>query len=283
MKAPDFEYIRAATTDDVFEAFDRYGDDAQILAGGQSLMATLNLRLSQPAALIDINGLPDLEGIRIEDNVVRIGALTRHATVGASAIIARHVPLIAMAMPHVAHLAIRNRGTFGGSLALADPAAELPACLLALAGDVVLLGPDGRRTVAARDFFKGLYETDRRADELLVEARIPVAEDGAFFAFSEFSRRHGDFAQAGIACKARIDTGKIADMSLVSFAAEECPRVIEEAREAAIGAAPPDAAVPVGDAVRAALDPMESPLASGAFKREISGVLAARAIGSLST
>jgi carbon-monoxide dehydrogenase medium subunit len=281
MKAPDFDYVRAAGLADVFDAFAHYGEEAQILAGGQSLLASLNLRLSQPAALIDINGLAGLAGIEDRGDVVRIGAMTRHAAVAADPAVARRLPLVARAMPHVAHMAVRNRGTFGGSIALADPAAEMPACLLALEGDLVLEGPGGRRTVAADDFFLGLYETALAPDEVLVEARLPAARPGEAFAFVELSRRHGDFALAGIACRARLDAGAIHGLRLVAFAAEERPRVIVDAAAAAEGRALADAAEAVAEAVGAALDPMDSPLASAAYKRHLSRVLAARAVAEL--
>lgn len=281
MKAPDFDYVRATRVEEVFDAFDHYGEDAQILAGGQSLLASLNLRLSQPAALVDINGLSALAGIETDGTVVCIGALTRHAAVAADPTIGAQVPLIARAMPHVAHMAVRNRGTFGGSVALADPAAEMPACLLTLGGELVLQGPGGRRTVAAADFFLGLYETARAPDELLIAARLPAARPGGVFAFTEFSRRHGDFALAGVACRGRLEDGAIRDLRLVAFAAEDRPRVIEAAAAAAEGRAPEDAADPVAEAVGAALDPMDSPLASAAVKRHLSRALAGRAVAGL--
>lgn len=281
MKAPDFTYLRADRIEDVFDAFAEHGEDAQIIAGGQSLVASLNLRLSQPAVLVDINGLGELAGISADGDGVRIGALARHVAVAGSDAVATHLPLIARAMPHVAHMAVRNRGTFGGSLALADPAAEMPACLLALAGEVVLRGPGGERRVAADEFFQGLYETARAPDEILVEAHLPAAGDGEVFAFQEFSRRHGDFAQAGIACRARLDDGAIRDLRLVVFAVEERPRVIAAAAAAADGKSPMEAVDAVVDAVGDALDPMDSPLASAAYKRHLARVLAGRAIAGL--
>ena len=183
MKAPKFRYVRVDTLERALELLDRHGEDARILAGGQSLMPTLNMRLSQPDILIDINRLEELKGISAENGRVRIGALARHAAVLSSPIVARDLPLIAEAMPHVAHVAVRNRGTFGGSIALADPAAELPACVVALDAMLVVQSVDGRREIPARDYFKGLYETERRANELLIEARIPVEEPGTVSVF----------------------------------------------------------------------------------------------------
>ena len=162
MKPAPFAYAKARSVEDAVRLLGEHGDGAKLLAGGQSLMATLNMRLSQPSILIDLNGIAGLDGIALKDGFVEIGAMARHATVMASDVIAKHAPLIAMAMPHIGHPAIRNRGTIGGSIAFADPAAELPACFLALGGEVEIAGPKGRRKVKADDFFKALYETSHR-------------------------------------------------------------------------------------------------------------------------
>ena len=176
MKPPRFSYARAESLDHAVRLLAEHGDEARILAGGQSLMPTLAMRLSQPSVLIDINRLDALKGIHDGDGTVRIGALARHVEVMNSPIVARHLPLIAEAMPHVAHVAVRNRGTFGGSIALADPAAELPACILALGATLVV----ERRAAAddpAEEFFHGLYETAREPDEILVEVLIPEQKE----------------------------------------------------------------------------------------------------------
>ncbi len=157
MKPAPFEYAQARSVAHAIELLN--SDDARLLAGGQSLIATLNMRLSQPALLIDINGIAELEHITRKDELIEIGALARHAAVERSPDIARHAPLVALAMPHIGHPAIRNRGTFGGSIAFADPSAELPACLLALEGEIDIAGPNGNRCVKAADFFTGLFET----------------------------------------------------------------------------------------------------------------------------
>ncbi len=235
MKAPKFSYVRPESLDAVFALLARHGDDARILAGGQSLMPTLNMRLSQPGLLIDINRIDALKGISLEAGVIRIGALARHVEVMNSPLIAKHLPLIAEAMPHIAHVAVRNRGTFGGSIALADPSAELPACILALQGDLVLQGVRGRRTVAADDFFLGLYETARSPDELLIEARIPVQREGMTSVFMELARRHGDFAIAGLACYGRFQRDAVSDARLVYFGSEVKPRLAARAMAAVNG------------------------------------------------
>ena len=161
MKAPKFNYIKAKSRHQALELLDSLGDEGRIIAGGQSLMPTLNMRLSQPDTLIDINQIPDLQRIAVENDIVKIGALCRHAEIAQSPIINEHLSLISQAMSHVAHVAVRNRGTIGGSIALADPAAELPACAVALGATLAVESINGRREIAAEDFFKGLYETAR--------------------------------------------------------------------------------------------------------------------------
>jgi carbon-monoxide dehydrogenase medium subunit len=185
------------------------------LAGGQSLMATLNLRLSKPDLLVDIGGLNELRGIRLERDAVRIGALTTHAEVAASPHVRQHLPLIAEAIRHVGHLAIRNRGTFGGSLAYADPAAELPACSVALNATMLIAGCAGQREVSAENFYKGMFETDLKAGELLIEVRLPKQKRQQKWGFAELSRRHGDFALAGLAATLTSDDDRIGDARLV--------------------------------------------------------------------
>lgn len=229
MKAPRFAYARAESIGHALELLDKHGADARVLAGGQSLMPTLNMRLSQPALLIDINRLDALKGITIQNGVVRIGALTRHVEVMNAPIVAQHLPLIAEAMPNVAHLAVRNRGTFGGSLALADPAAEMPACALALEATLIVESVKGRRRIAAQDYFRGLYETARAPNELLVEVEIPAQPAETVSVFLELSRRHGDFAMAGVALCARFDREVIAELRLVYFGSEEKPTLATSA------------------------------------------------------
>lgn len=210
MKPAPFAYARAKSLDDVFDKLDAHGDQARLLAGGQSLIATLNLRLSTPSLLLDINGLAELRGIKVESNTLRIGALTRHAELGADPLVARHAPLLAEAVPHIAHAAIRNRGTIGGSVAFADPAAELPACMLALEATIVAQGRGGERRIAADDFFKGLYETDLRDGELIVALEIPLPAAGQRSALIELARRHGDYAIVGLAALVRPGVARLA-------------------------------------------------------------------------
>jgi carbon-monoxide dehydrogenase medium subunit len=235
VKAPRFSYVRPESLKQVLELLAEHGDDARILAGGQSLMPVLNMRLSQPKLVIDINRIDALKGIALQGDVVRIGALTRHVEVMNSEIVARHLPLIAEAMPHVAHVAVRNRGTFGGSIALADPSAEMPACILALGATLVVESRRGRRSIAADDFFLGLYETARAADELLVEVLIPAQKRDHVSVFMELARRHGDFAIAGLACYARFDGEIVRDARLVYFGSEAKPTLAAGAIAAIAG------------------------------------------------
>ena len=236
MKAPRFSYVRARSVEQALALLGEHGEEARVLAGGQSLMPTLNMRLSQPKLLIDINRLDALAGISLAGDRVRIGALARHVEVANSTVVAEHLPLIAEAMPHVAHVAVRNRGTFGGSLALADPAAEMPACVLALDATLVLASAaGGRREVAADDYFLGLYETARRPDELLVEALIPVKRTGSVSVFLELARRHGDFALAGVAFQLAIEAGVMTGSRLAYFGSEDRPTLARGAAAAIQG------------------------------------------------
>ncbi len=260
-----------------------HGEDAVILAGGQSLMPTLNMRLSAPKLVIDINRIAELKGISVADGELRIGALARHAEVMASDDVARHLPLIARALPHVGHVAVRNRGTFGGSVAYADPAAEMPACVLALGATLVLESEaGGRRSVVAADYFKGLYQTERRADELLVEARMACAADGEVSAFGELSRRQGDFALAGLACVGRIEGGAFRDLRLVYFATEDRPVLAAGAAAAADGQAlSEETAAAVEAALEHDLDPMSNLHADAATRLHLARVLTRRALASM--
>lgn len=277
MKPAPFAYAKAASVEDALALLAGRGDGARLLAGGQSLIATLNMRLSAPELLIDLNAIPSLDDIALKDGRVEIGALARHAQAEHSDIIAKHAPLIAMAMPHIGHPAIRNRGTIGGSIAFADPAAELPACLLALAGDAEIAGARGRRRVRADDFFKGLYETAIGPGEMLTAIRIPAATPDARFGFSELSRRHGDYAMAGLAASARAEGKSLKDIRLAFFGVALTPVRAREA-EAALTAGSID------DAVRALasdLDPPDDIQANGKVKLHLAAVLLRRVAAQL--
>ena len=205
MKAPSFAYAKAKSLAEAFDLIERPG--ARILAGGQSLIASLNMRLSQPELLVDITGLKDLRGIERRPGGLRIGALVTHAQLQRSDDVDQHAPLLLQAAAHIAHPAIRNRGTMGGSLALADPAAEYPACALALNATIVLVHRRGERRVPASKFFKGLFETDLRPGEILAAAEFPKVGRSVFL---EFARRHGDYAIVGLAGVADASGKRIA-------------------------------------------------------------------------
>ena len=272
MKPAPFAYAKARSVADAVRLLGEHGDGARLLAGGQSLMATLNMRLSSPQILIDLNGIAGLDKIALREGAVEIGAMVRHTAAMSSDVIAKHAPLLALALPHVAHPAIRNRGTIGGSIAFADPAAELPACFLALGGEAVIAGPDGERSVGADDFFKGLYETAIGPQDMLTAIRIPAANANMRYGFAELSRRHGDYAMAGLAASARAEADALKDVRLAYFGVGLTPLRARNA-EAALENADLDAAV---HALATDLDPPDDIQATGAVKRHLAGVLLRR-------
>jgi len=216
MKSPPFEYVKVHQVEEALALLQIHRDDARILAGGQTLLATLNMRLSEPALLIDIAGIDALRGIERVGDWLRIGAMTTHSEIESSALVAEHAPLLIAAVPHIAHRAIRNSGTWGGSIAYGDPAAEWPCCLVAMEGVITVQGPAGQRRIAATDFFLDLYTTDLQTDEIVVSAEVPIASTGEWFAFDELARRHGDYAVAGVAVAARFD-GLVAQWVRLGF------------------------------------------------------------------
>jgi carbon-monoxide dehydrogenase medium subunit len=277
VKPAPFAYAKAVSVEDALALLAEHGDGARLLAGGQSLIATLNMRLFAPELLIDLNAISGLAGIALQDGRVEIGAMTRHIEAERSDTIARHAPLFAMALPHIGHPAIRNRGTIGGSIAFADPAAELPACLLALAGEAEIAGANGRRHVKVDDFFKGLYETAVGPGELLTAIRIPAADAASRFGFAELSRRHGDYAMAGLAASARADGKALKDIRLAFFGVALTPIRAKNAEAALAGGS-------VDDAMRALasdLDPPDDIQASGKVKLHLAGVLLQRVAAQL--
>ena len=273
MKPAPFAYKKVRS---LAEAVALLGEhkDARLLAGGQSLIATLNMRLSAPSLLIDINGIAGLDGISHKAGTVEIGALVRHAKAERSDAVARHAPLLARALPHIGHAAIRNRGTLGGSIAFADPAAELPACLLALDGEVDASGPKGKRTIKAADFFKGLFETALGPQDVLTAIRVPAAGKDTRVGFAELARRHGDYAIVGLAASARADgkgnNSRLADVRLAYFGVG-ATAVRAKKAEAALASGNVDAAVAALD-----LEPQDDVQATGAVKKHLAGVLLRR-------
>ncbi len=274
MKPAPFGFAKATSVEHAVTLLGKHAD-ARLLAGGQSLIATLNMRLSAPKLLIDINALDELKRITVAGDWLEIGALVRHAEAERSAEIARHAPLIALALPHIAHPAIRNRGTIGGSIAYADPAAELPACLLALGGEVVIANKAGRRTVAADDFFKGMIETALDTGDILTGIRVPAARADSRHGFAELARRHGDYALVGLAAVARPNGKVLRDVRLAFFGVGATP----------VRARTAEAAVEIGTDVVAALardlDPEGDVQASAAAKMHLAGVLLRRVMAQL--
>ena len=277
MKPAPFAYARATTLEVVFDTLERHGDSARILAGGQSLMPTLNLRLSAPELLLDINGIVALRGIALNGEVIRVGALTRHAELGTDPLVARHLPLLAQAVPHIAHPAIRNRGTIGGSLALADPAAELPACALALDATIVAIGRGGERRIPAREFFVGLYTTALAANEIVAAVEFPVPAAGHRACILELARRPGDYAIVGLAATARREGEGLRDPRLAWFGVG-ATALRTPAAEAALAAGDVPAAQAALDDE---LDPPEDLHGPPSLRRHLARVLLGRAVARL--
>lgn len=236
MKAPAFAYHRASSLVEALRLLEHYGDAARVLAGGQSLLPALNLRLTHPQCLIDISELAELRGETLVGSVIELGALTTHRALACSAMIGKHLPLLAMAVPYVAHAAIRNRGTLGGSLALADPAAEYPAVALACEARMRLRSVRGERQVKASDYFQGLYQTALDNDEILCAVEFPIARPNERFGFQELARRHGDYAMAGLAARVQVtEDNRVEQAHLAFFALGDRPILAQRACACLLG------------------------------------------------
>ena len=280
MKAPAFQYLRARSTADACALLYEHGADARILAGGQSLIPVLNLRLANPAALIDINRIAEMAGISSDHSTVRIGALTRYRDIEDSATVRQHLGLIACALPFVAHPAIRNRGTIGGSLATADPAAEMPACCLALDARMIVDSKRGQRSVAAADFFRSTFETALEADELLTAVEFPIARTDWRHGFAEFSRRRGDFAIVGAAVCGSVVARRFMEARVVMFGVADTPMRIVSAEDARVSAANLKEGIAAAQAtLSVALEPPSDNHASSETRLHLSRVLLGRALG----
>ena len=275
MKAAAFDYVRAATVDEAVHLLSE-NSSAKLLAGGQSLIPALNLRLMSPDLLIDIGGLHALRGIRVDGGAVKIGALTRHAELLVSPDIAAHAPLLVQAMPHIAHPAIRNRGTIGGSLAHADPASELPACVLALGATLVLRSRAGERRVAADSFFTGLYQTALAPDEILTGIEFPAAQADTRVYFHEFARRSGDYAIVGLAAQGRLQGERITELRLAFFGVGERATLCPAAAAILMQTASPQAVADAQAALARDLSPQNDHQASSAARMHLARVLLAR-------
>jgi carbon-monoxide dehydrogenase medium subunit len=238
MKLPHVDYEAPTTVSEAVDLLAEHLDDASVLAGGQSLIPLLALRLAHPAVLIDINGIDELSGVSADNGRVAIGAMTREYVAEESEIVADALPLLAAALPLIGHEAIRNRGTIGGSLAHADPAAELPAVARALDAEFVVRDQSGERVVPAAEWFEGYLMTSRRPEELLVEVRFPAAGPGTGTSFQEVARRHGDFAIVGLAASLTLSGGTITDARLAFAGVSDVPVRAVEAEDLLVGERP---------------------------------------------
>ena len=282
MKAPSFAYVKPASLNEALALLSSQPGSAVALAGGQSLMATLNLRLSAPELLVDIGALDELRGIAQDDDVVRIGALTTHNELAASPVIRRHLPLIASAVRHVGHVAIRNRGTLGGSLAYADPAAELPACCVALDGLIVVAGNAGHREVPAAKFYTGLFDTALQPGELIVEVRLRKQPADRRWGFAELARRHGDFALAGLAATAETENGRITESRLVYFGCTDRAKPAGGVAQRLRGETLPLGACEwLIDALAADLKPLDTPGLKARTKLQLASAVTRRTLNDL--
>jgi carbon-monoxide dehydrogenase medium subunit len=279
MKPPPFEYLAADSVDAAVQALADSGGDGKIIAGGQSLLPMLNFRLLRPSVLVDINRIPDLAYVRDDGDRIRIGPLTKHYALEISNIVATQLPVLHEAMGYVAHLAIRNRGTIGGSLSHADPAAELPMMSLLLDARLEVQSPAGRRTIEAQDFFLGALTTALEDGEMLVEVNLPKLRKGTGWAFEEVARRSGDFALACVAVTLSHDDGKISDVRIGMMGVGETPMRATEAERLLAGQRYSDAVVAAAvEAIRVAVEPNTDLHASSAYRRHLVGILAQRAI-----
>ncbi len=281
MKASAFAYARATSVANALELLASHGERARVLSGGQSLIPAMNLRLVSPELIVDIGELKELRGIAVKGETLVIGALTRHADLLKSSDIVKCAPLLAAAVAHVAHPAIRNRGTIGGSLAQADPASELPACMLALGATIVVRGPGGERRIAAAEFFTGIYETKLAPQDLLVAVELPVARKGSAHFFQEFARRHGDYAIVGLAAQAVLQGDGFADLRLGYFAVGDRPVLAKAAGKLTGVAITPALLAEASAALSDELDPHEDQQATPAMRRHLAKVLLSRCVSTL--
>jgi carbon-monoxide dehydrogenase medium subunit len=280
LKPPPFDYVAATSLDEALSALAEAGEDAKVLAGGQSLIPLMALRLAHPSVLIDVNGVPELGGINRVNGDLVFGAMVRHRAAERSDVVRQSAPLVADAMPLIGHLAIRSRGTVGGSLAHADPAAELPAIALALDATFTVRSRDrGERTIAAADFFEGYFTTALAADEILCSVGFPEPAANTGSCIEEVARRHGDFAMVGVAAAVTINDGIISDARLALINVAEKPVRATEAERALVGAkAGADAFADAAALAVRDLEPSADLHASAAYRRKVAGVCVRRAL-----
>jgi aerobic carbon-monoxide dehydrogenase medium subunit len=280
VKPPKFDYLVPGSLDEALAILDHHGEEAKVLAGGQSLVPLLNFRLARPARLVDLNEIPGLDGIRVDGERLLIGAMARQRAVETSEVVRERCPLLAEAMPQVGHVQIRNRGTIGGSLAHADPASELPAVVAALGGELVVRGAHGQRVLRAEQFFVGYFSTATDPTELLVEVRLPVVPPRTGAAFMEVSRRHGDFALVGVAATVSLDEAGVCTASALALTGVgSTPVVARDAAQGLVGVKPTPAAFEdVGRRVSALVRPESDLHASSDYRKHLAGVLTRRAL-----
>ena len=279
MKLPHVDYEAPKTVSEAVELLAEHQDEASVLAGGQSLIPLLALRLARPEVLIDINGVDELSGVSVADGWVAIGAMTREYVAEESETVAETVPLLAAALPLIGHEAIRSRGTVGGSLAHADPAAELPAVARALDAEFVVRGQSGERVVPAAEWFEGFLTTSRRPDELVVEVRFPAAGRGAGISFQEVARRHGDFAIVGLAASLTLSEGAISDARLAFAGLSDVPVRAVDAEDLLVGQEP--SAELFDEAARRATDDIDPPAdlhGSSDYRKKVASALVRRGL-----
>jgi carbon-monoxide dehydrogenase medium subunit len=279
MKLPPVDYEAPESVSEALELMAEHLDEASVLAGGQSLIPLLALRLARPAVLIDINGIDELSGVSELDGRVAIGAMTREYVAEESGTVAGTVPLLAAALPLIGHEAIRSRGTIGGSLAHADPAAELPAVALALNAEFVVRSKSGERVIPAAEWFEGYLTTSRRPDELLVEVRFPIPAPGTGVSFQEVARRHGDFAIVGLAASLTLPGGVISDARLAFAGISDVPVRAAEAESLLVGERP--SAELFDEAARRAtgdIDPPADLHGTSAYRKKVAATLVRRGL-----
>jgi aerobic carbon-monoxide dehydrogenase medium subunit len=279
MKLPYVEYEAPTTVAEAIDLLAEHLDEASVLAGGQSLIPLLALRLARPAVLIDINGIDELSGVSATDGRVAVGAMTREYVAEESETVADAVPLLAAALPLIGHEAIRSRGTIGGSLAHADPAAELPAVARALDAEFVVRGQSGMRVVPAAEWFEGYLTTSRRPDELLVEVSFPTAGRGTGISFQEVARRHGDFAIVGLAASLTLSEGAVSDARLAFAGMSDVPVRAVDAEDLLVGERPSTELF--DEAARRAIDDMDPPAdlhGSSEYRKKVAAALVRRGL-----
>jgi len=284
VKNPPFRYLRPRSLEEALALLSEHGDEAKVLAGGQSLLPLMALRLATPSIVIDIGRVPELDGIAVAgDGSVTIGALVTHTQAEVSADLAERAPLVAEAMSYVGHRAIRNRGTVCGSVAHGDPAAEMPAVMLALSGTVVARSATGGREIAAEDFFLGYLDTALGADELVVAVHLPPWPDGAVGSIVEIARRHGDYALVGLVTRLEVVDDTIAEAALSFLGVAGTPHRVADAERALIGGPVTDEAFKdAADIVSRSVDPAGDIHATAVYRRHVAGVLTRRGLAAAS-